>query len=204
MYATYRRIFTRCGLRFRPVEADTGAIGGSRSHEFQVLADSGEDAIVSCEQCEYAANVEKAVIGASDSATAGGAALQRDAGRAQEATPLRKVATPGKRTVEEVSAFLGVPAERFVKSLVYVVDGGDTAVAMVRGDHALSEAKLKEALGAQTVALASEDVVARVTGAPVGFAGPIGLKTGLRRIADRALAGLTDGVAGANEADQHL
>jgi len=210
MYATYRRIFTRCGLRFRPVEADTGAIGGSRSHEFQVLADSGEDAIVSCEQCEYAANVEKAAIGAgsdgaaSDGAAAGGAASQRDAGRAQEAMPLRKVATPGKRTVEEVSAFLGVPAERFVKSLVYVVDGGDAVVAMVRGDHALSEAKLKDALGAQTVALASEDIVARVTGAPVGFAGPIGLKTGLRRIADRALAGLTDGVAGANEADQHL
>src|SRR5205823_9870768 len=96
MFQTYKRIFTRCGLRFRPVEADTGAIGGSRSHEFQVLADSGEDAIVSCEQCEYAANVEKAAIGASDSATAGGAALQRDAGRAPEATPLRKVATPGK------------------------------------------------------------------------------------------------------------
>ena len=153
MFATYRRIFERCGLRFRPVEADTGAIGGSRSHEFQVLADSGEDAIVSCDRCEYAANTEKAAIG-------GGAAVA-----AGEATALRKVATPGKRTVEEVSAFLSVPAERFVKSLVYVVDDGEPVLAMVRGDHTLSEAKLKDALGAQAVALASDDIVVRVTGA---------------------------------------
>jgi prolyl-tRNA synthetase family II len=198
------------GVGFRAVEADTGAIGGSRSHEFQVLADSGEDAIVSCEQCEYAANVEKAAIGggaASDpKAESGGATSERSAASAgeQASTPLRKVATPGQRTVEEVSAFLRVPAARFVKSLVYVVDGGDAVLAMVRGDHALSEAKLKDALGAQTVVLASEDVVVRVTGAPVGFAGPIGLPGDLRRIADRALAELAEGLAGANEADQHL
>ncbi|HEY2386145.1 MAG TPA: proline--tRNA ligase [Candidatus Binatia bacterium] len=194
MYAAYRRIFERCALRFRPVEADTGAIGGSRSHEFQVLADSGEDAIVSCDRCDYAANIEKASIGGAAAAAAapatGGAA--------------RKVATPGQRAVEEVSAFLKVPAARFVKSLVYVVDGDEPVLAMVRGDHALSEAKLKEALGAQTVALASEDVVTRVTGAPIGFAGPIGLPGTVRRIADRGLVGLDDGVAGANEVDQHL
>jgi prolyl-tRNA synthetase len=193
MYAAYRRIFERCALRFRPVEADTGAIGGSRSHEFQVLADSGEDAIVSCDRCDYAANIEKAAIG-------GGAA----AAGAPGAGAARKVATPNQRTVEEVSAFLKVPAERFVKSLVYVVDGNTPLLAMVRGDHALSEAKLKEALGAQAVALASEEVVARVTGAPIGFAGPLGLPGKMRRIADRALAGLSDGVAGANDADQHL
>ncbi len=216
MYAAYRRIFARCGLRFRPVEADTGAIGGSRSHEFQVLADSGEDAIVSCEQCEYAANIEKAAIGITDasgatsesgatiSETSGGTSKRDGAAGAADHTPLRKVATPGQRTVEEVSAFLRVPATRFVKSLVYVVDGGDAVLAMVRGDQTLSEAKLKDALGAQAVVLAPEDVVARVTGAPVGFAGPLGLPRDLRRIADRALAGLTDGVAGANEADQHL
>ncbi|MBI3768513.1 MAG: proline--tRNA ligase [Deltaproteobacteria bacterium] len=202
MYAAYRRIFERCGLRFRPVEADTGAIGGSRSHEFQVLADSGEDAIVSCDRCEYAANVEKAAIGdAASAATAGAGGASCSA---SSATALRTVATPGQRTVEEVSAFLAVPAERFVKSLVYVVDGGGPVLAMVRGDHVLSEAKLKDALGAQAVALASEDVVARVTGAPVGFAGPIGLPSGVRRVGDRALAGLVDGVAGANAADQHL
>jgi prolyl-tRNA synthetase len=199
MYAAYRRIFDRCGLRYRPVEADTGAIGGSRSHEFQVLAESGEDAIVSCERCEYAANIEKAAIGDDATATAASA----HAGAATAAAP-RKVATPGRRTVEEVSGFLGVPPERFVKSLVYLVDGETPVLAMVRGDHALSEAKLKDALGAQTVVLASEEVVTRVTGAPVGFAGPIGLRAPVRRIADRALAGLVDGVAGANEVDQHL
>jgi len=192
MYAAYRRIFERCALRFRPVEADTGAIGGSRSHEFQVLADSGEDAIVSCDRCDYAANIEKAAIGGEPAAAAPAAGTAR------------KVATPGQRTVEEVSAFLKVPAERFVKSLVYLVDGETPVVAMVRGDHALSEAKLKEALGAQAVALASEEIVARVTGAPIGFAGPLGLAGKVRRVADRGLAGLQDGVAGANEGDQHL
>jgi prolyl-tRNA synthetase len=199
MYAAYRRIFDRCDLRYRPVEADTGAIGGSRSHEFQVLAESGEDAIVSCERCEYAANIEKAAIGDGAIATAASA----HAGATTAAAP-RKVATPGRRTVEEVSTFLGVPPERFVKSLVYLVDGETPVLAMVRGDHALSEAKLKDALGAQTVVLASEEVVTRVTGAAVGFAGPIGLPAPVRRIADRALAGLVDGVAGANEVDQHL
>ncbi len=206
MYTAYRRIFDRCGLRYRPVEADTGAIGGSRSHEFQVLADSGEDAIVSCDRCEYAANIEKAAIGgdAGVTAAAGGVGATADSGAGGEPASLRKVATPGRRTVEEVSAFLRVPPERFVKSLVYVVDGETPVLAMVRGDHALSEAKLKDALGAQTVVLASEEVVARVTGAPVGFAGPLGLPSAVRRIGDRALAGLVDGVAGANEADQHL
>jgi len=194
MYAAYRRIFGRCALRFRPVEADTGAIGGSRSHEFQVLADSGEDAIVSCDGCDYAANIEKAAIGAAPAGAAAPAAGE----------PARKVATPGQRTVEEVSAFLKIPAERFVKSLVYIVDGDVPVVAMVRGDHALSEAKLKEALGVQTVALAAEQVVARVTGAPVGFAGPLGLPGPVRRIGDRGLATLRDGVAGANEVDHHL
>jgi prolyl-tRNA synthetase len=196
MYAAYRRIFERCGLRFRPVEADTGAIGGSRSHEFQVFADSGEDAIVSCEACEYAANIEKAAIGRAPAAAT-------PAAHATGGATLRAVATPKRRTVEEVSAFLRIPPERFVKSLVYVVDGAPV-LAMVRGDHVLSEAKLKDALGAQGVALASEEVVARVTGAPVGFAGPIGLPAPLRRIGDHDLAGLADGVAGANAVDRHL
>src|SRR6266481_221949 len=193
MYAAYRRIFARCGLRFRPVEADTGAIGGSRSHEFQVLADSGEDAIVSCERCEYAANVEKAAIG-------GEIPVQH----APAGSAMRKRETPGKRTVEEVSEFLGVPPMRFIKSLIYLVDGETPVMAIVRGDHTLSEAKLKDALGAQTVMLAPEDVVMRITGAPVGFAGPIDLRTPIHRIADRALPIVTDGVAGANEADQHF
>jgi prolyl-tRNA synthetase len=193
MFAAYRRIFDRCGLRYRPVEADTGAIGGSRSHEFQVLAESGEDAVVSCERCEYAANIEKAAIGVAPPPPPAAAA-----------EPLAEVATPGRRAVDEVAAFLDLPAERFVKTLLYVADGCDTIAALVRGDHALSEAKLKDALGAQGVELASEAEVERVTGAPVGFAGPVGLAATVRVVADHALAALTGMVTGANRADTHV
>jgi prolyl-tRNA synthetase len=189
MFQAYSRIFERCGLEFRPVEADTGAIGGSRSHEFQVLAESGEDAVASCPRCGYAANVELA-------------AARAEPGASVPGRPLEKVSTPEQRTVEEVSAFLGVPAERFVKTLVYVTDAGDPAVALVRGDRALSEAKLKNALGAGAVTLADARTVERVTGAPTGFAGPVGLKT--RIVADSWLRGIRDAVTGANEADRHF
>jgi len=193
MFQTYRRIFDRCGLAYRPVEADTGAIGGSRSHEFQVLADSGEDAIVSCEKCEYAANVEKAAIGVG----------APPAESSEELKPLVEVPTPGQRTIEEVSAFMKMKPHRFIKTLLYVA--GDTVVvALVRGDHALSEPKLKDALGTPNVELAPESTVEAVTGAPVGFAGPIGLKGKVRLLADHALAGITAAVSGANKADTHV
>ena len=131
MYDAYSRIFERCGLTFRPVEADTGAIGGSMSHEFQVLAESGEDAIVSCDSCDYAANVEKAELAppTSPQFTNGG--------------DLTKVETPDQRTIEEVSSFLSQPPERFVKTLLYVTDTDTVVAALVRGDHELSEPKLK-------------------------------------------------------------
>src|SRR5690606_24515064 len=190
MYATYERIFERCGLRFRAVEADTGAIGGSMSHEFQVLADSGEDAIVACTSCSYAANVEKAELPPPDA----------PAGGTSEA--LRKVETPGQRTIEEVSAFLGIAPERFIKTLVFVADEGETVVALVRGDHQISEAKLKLAIGAQWVALADAETVQRTTGASVGFAGPVGLRAKI--VADHALRGIRGAVTGANEDDAHL
>jgi prolyl-tRNA synthetase len=192
MSATYARIFDRCGLAHRAVEADTGAIGGSLSHEFQVLADSGEDAIATCERCEYTANVEKAAVGPPPASSSGAAAAS---------TPLRKVHTPDVRTVEEVSAFLGEPAERFIKTLVYVTDTGETFAALVRGDRELSEPKLRALLGAEWVALADEASVQRTTGAPVGFAGPVGLT--LRTVADTTVAGLSGGVTGANENDHH-
>ncbi len=189
MFQTYSRIFERCGLRFRPVEADTGAIGGSQSHEFQVLADSGEDAIASCNQCGYAANVEKAEGRLEPTPQEPGGSLEA-------------VATPNQRTVEEVSAFLGLSPSRFVKTLVYVTDAGEPIVALVRGDRALSEAKLKNAVGAAAVLLADEGIVERVTGAPVGFAGPVGLPA--RIIADPLLRGIRGAVTGANEADRHF
>ena len=174
MYDTYRRIFDRCGLTYRPVEADTGAIGGTMSHEFQVLADSGEDAIVSCDKCDYAANVEKAE-------------LPPPVTQSSVLSPqsLKKVHTPDQRTIEEVSKFLGESPERFVKTLIYVTDTGAVIAALVRGDHELSEPKLKNALGCQWVALADEDTVVRATSAPTGFAGPIGIKATL--VSDSAL-----------------
>ncbi|HEX7410008.1 MAG TPA: proline--tRNA ligase [Candidatus Binatia bacterium] len=194
MAETYRRIFQRCGLNTRQVESDTGAIGGRRAHEFQVLADSGEDAIVSCTKCEYAANVEKAEI--APAVGIGGTRLGATPG------PLKKVRTPEKRTIEEVGAFLAEPPERFIKTLVYMTSTGDTLAALVRGDHELSETKLRTFLSVEWVALADAETVERLTGAAVGFAGPIGLPA--RRIADASLRGITGAVTGANETDHHF
>ena len=193
MFATYKRIFTRCGLRFRPVEADTGAIGGSVSHEFQVLAESGEDALVSCNHCDYAANVEKAEVKG-----------QRPVGRSLEETltPRRKVATPGKKSVAEVAEFLGLPKERFIKTLVYKVDNQDLVAVLVRGDHEVNELKLKSFLHCSELALAGDEDIEPETGVAPGFLGPIGLK--LRLVADQAVQGMRGAVTGANEIDAHF
>ena len=188
MKEAYSRIFRRCGLRFRAVEADTGNIGGSLSHEFQVLAESGEDTIVSCNSCQYAANVEKADIRSSPVEA-----------RADEV--LAEVATPGVRTIEEVSAFLARPADHFVKTLILVADGEGLA-ALVRGDDVLSETKLKAMLGATDLRMAEADEIERFTGAPQGFAGPVGLALPL--YADYRLAGCRDMVTGANRVDTHV
>ncbi|MBT1075464.1 proline--tRNA ligase [Geobacter grbiciae] len=188
MYQAYRRIFQRCGLKFRAVEADTGSIGGSSSHEFMVLADSGEDAIVSCTACEYAANVEKAEARLFPSEHA-------------EPRELEKVETPQKRSVEEVTTFLGIPASSLVKTLLCVADGEPVA-ALVRGDHDLNEIKLKHLLGCEELEMASEEIVERVTGAPVGFAGPVGLK--IKIIADLTIQGMKNFVTGGNARDLHF
>jgi len=189
MYDAYMRIFQRCGLKFRAVEADTGLIGGRFSHEFMVLADTGEEAIVSCDACDYAANLERAEVG-------------RSAEAAEEAMKkLKQVETPEKRSVEEVTAFIGVPAQRLVKTIIFETEKGPVAV-LVRGDHEINEAKLRRCLGTTQLAMAGDQVVASVSHAPVGFAGPIGLD--LRIIADYALEGMRNMVVGANEADAHL
>jgi prolyl-tRNA synthetase len=191
MYQAYNRIFTRCGLRFRPVEADTGAIGGSQSHEFQVLADSGEDAIISCSHCDYAANLEKAEVRAAPPRRRIPA----------ESLKLEKVSTPGKKSVAQVAEFFQLPAEKFVKTLVYDTDTGLVA-ALVRGDHEINELKLRAALGSHELTLADESSAASATGAVPGFLGPIGLK--LRMIADLSIQGMSDAVTGANEANAHF
>ncbi|HMP73721.1 MAG TPA: proline--tRNA ligase [Kiritimatiellia bacterium] len=190
MYDAYVRIFERCGLRTKIVEADTGAMGGSSSHEFMVLASAGEDGLVECSHCSYAANLERAELRAVAGVAWGDG----------EALP-EKVATPDQRTIEEVAAFLKVPAARLIKTLVYLADGKPVA-ALVPGDREVNEIKLKKALGATELSLADDGVIESVTGAPVGFAGPVGLKLPL--IADRLLEGSSDAVSGANEAGMHV
>lgn len=209
MYETYKRIFTRCGLNFRAVEADTGNIGGSFSHEFMVLAETGEDFIASCDSCDYAANVEKApckppIVENPDR-------LPREmiveCPDHFEMEQLEKVSTPGKKSVEEVSAFMGVKPSKLVKTLIY--KAGDEVVAvLVRGDHEVNEIKLKKELtflmGKETeVALADKETVERVTGAPSGFAGPVGLKN-VMIIADYSVFCMNNFITGGNKADTHL
>jgi prolyl-tRNA synthetase len=197
MRETYHRIFRRLGLAYRVVEADSGAIGGKTSAEFQVLAQSGEDAIVACSACAYAANVEVAVT----------RPPEPPAGAPSGRTP-SKVPTPGASSIDAVVNHfartrpeLGITAARMLKSLVYVA-GKETVLAVVRGDHEVNEAKLARALGVDAVHLAAAAEVERVTGAPVGFAGPVGFRG--KVVADRWVTSVTDGVTGANQADHHL
>jgi prolyl-tRNA synthetase len=192
MFQTYKRIFSRFGLRFRPVEADTGAIGGSQSHEFQVLAESGEDAIVSCEQCDYAANIEKAEL----------KTRRTDAVMTSPSSAsIQKVATPGKKSVAEVAEFLNLPPDRFIKTLVYKTDASELVAVLVRGDHEANETKLKTLLRCREVALADDAAVRSATQVAPGFLGPIGMK--LRIVADHAIRGMQEAITGANEPDAH-
>jgi prolyl-tRNA synthetase len=189
MYDAYSRIFSRCGLNFSAVEADTGAIGGDVSHEFMVWADAGEDTIVRCPQCSYAANLEKACFGLSGHTLEDGE------------KPLAKVHTPGMKSVEEVTGFLGVPSSRLVKTLIYHTEKGFIAL-LVPGDREVNETKAASLLGVDQLEMASFSDVEELTGAPVGFAGPIGLG-GIKIVADRALALAKNVVVGANELDYH-
>jgi prolyl-tRNA synthetase len=189
MYDAYTRIFTRCGLTFRAVEADTGLIGGDVSHEFMVLADTGEAAVVYSDKGTYAANLERAeVLAPSDADTS-------------PLRPLTPVATPQRRTVEEVTAFLKIAPRQLVKTLLYNA-GKETVAVLVRGDHEVNEVKLARLLGVTEVELAAPEKVKHVTGAPLGFTGPIGLKN-IRLLADHALKGMRNFVVGANQADTH-
>jgi prolyl-tRNA synthetase len=190
MYEAYNRIFRRCGLNFKVVEADTGPIGGSFSHEFMVLADTGEDLLASCQSCDYAANLEKAEIPLDLSDP--GAPL------AKKPAP---VATPNVRTVEEVAAFLGVRPADIVKTLIYETEKGPVAV-LIRGDHEVNEVKVRNLLGVTDLMLAGLIRVQELTGAEVGFAGPVGLQLPL--YADQAVARMNTAVTGANRDNYHL
>lgn len=190
MFDAYSAIFTRCGLQFRAVEADTGNIGGSFSHEFMVIAESGEDALVFCSACDYAANIEKAEVARPGKMAADAAALEA----------LEVVHTPDVRTIEEVSAFLKVTPQDIVKTLVFEADGVPVAV-LIRGDEEVNEAKLRGYLGCDALELASDETVLKVTGSPKGFAGPVGIKA--RTVADYSLMNRVNMVTGANREDYH-
>ena len=196
MYDAYERIFTRLGLTFRAVEADTGAIGGFASHEFQVLADAGEDAIAWCPQSNYAANVEQAE------------ALAPAAARPAPAEAMRKVETPTQTTCEAVAALLGIPLARTVKCIMLAVDteGQPARVTMllIRGDHTLNEVKVGKIATLEGFRWATEAEIRAATGCPPGFLGPVGIPKDLTLVVDRTVAAMADFVCGANEEGFHL
>lgn len=190
MYHCYERIFDRCGLKAVPVEADTGVMGGNESHEFMVLASAGEDKIVTCPDCGYAANMEQAARNLPESE-----ALDCEAG-------IEKVHTPEFRKVEDLERFFNLKADRFIKTLVYKA-GEELVVVLVRGDLDVQESKLRSYLKTAELELADDASVEAVTKAPVGFAGPVGLD-GARVIADKSVVAMTGAITGANEKDFHF
>ena len=191
MYDTYTRIFSRLGLKYRAVAADTGSIGGTGSHEFHVLADSGEDAIAFCPQSEYAANIELAE------------ALAPPRPRPAPSEPMRQIPTPGKTRCEDVAGLLGLPLERMVKAIAVMHDGEFTLL-LVRGDHELNEIKAQKLPGLDPFRFATEAEVERYLNCRAGYIGPVGVDERVRVIADRSVAVMSDFVCGANEPGYHL
>ncbi len=191
MFDAYTRIFTRCGLKFRPVEADNGAIGGGHSHEFTVLAPSGESSIAYCEACEYAASDEKAEL----------KVITVDA---EEMKPLEKVHTPGTHTIELVKDYLNVPIEKTIKAVAFQDDDGRLILAFVRGDHEVNEIKILNAVdGALHLHMADEAAIVDAGGS-AGFMSPIGIKDGTVIVVDASVMEMYNAVAGANETDHHF
>lgn len=193
MYAAYCAVFERCGLPYLPVEADNGAIGGSGSHEFMIPSENGEDNVVYCPTCKYAANVEKAGVGAKEYARPADAVLKE----------IAELDTPGAHTIEQVCAFLKAKPKKVVKTLIYMADEAPVAV-LVRGDCDVNEPKLRDFLGVKKVELADEATIQRVTGAPVGFAGPVGLKEKIKVVADPMIKEMVNMIVGANKPEKHL
>ena len=194
MFNAYKRVFERCGLKAYPVEADTGDIGGKFSHEFHVLADSGEDGIAVCEACKYAANLEKAER----------KVKVEGEGERRNSPPMEVIATPGAKTIEQVSKFMGVPGSAFVKSLIYSADGKPVMVC-VPGDRDVNEVKLKHFLDAKKVELADYDTVLRASGANAGSVGPVKpADATLRIVCDQELKGARGCIVGANKDDHHI
>ena len=197
MFEAYKRVFARCGLNAVPVEADTGDIGGKFSHEFHVLAESGEDGIASCAACGYAANLEKAEREVRGKKEEG----RSEEGNASACGPCYPAPTPAK-TIEEMVAFFKVPATKMVKTLVYLADG-KPVLFCVRGDRELNEVKAKRLVGAKSFALADFDTVRRVTGAPIGYAGPVKPAEDVPIYADLDLKGAKGMITGGNMPEEN-
>jgi prolyl-tRNA synthetase len=188
MRTAYRKIFDRCGLDTIPVKADTGAMGGSESEEFMVASEVGEEVLLLCGSCGYRANREKA----------GFQRLAAPAGTSP--IPLEAVETPGVKSIDDLVKFFGADADSFMKSLVYLCDG-KPVMAVVPGSREINEHKLKNFLKAAELELAPDNIVEEVTGAPVGFAGPVGAKA--RVIFDISVKDTVNGITGANKIDLH-
>lgn len=188
MYEAYTRIFKRCGLRFGAVEADSGAIGGDVTHEFMVFAETGESVVFSCE-CGYAATSD----------TAEGVPEQHLSD--EDPLPIERVSTPGMKTVEEVTRFLGKQPWQLLKTILYKADQDFVAV-VIRGDRQINQVKLNRVVGALDLRMATPEEIESITGAPLGFTGPVGLK-GIKVIADKSVRNMRNMVTGANQVDAH-
>ncbi|MCY7991098.1 proline--tRNA ligase [Bacillus haynesii] len=190
MYQAYTNVFTRCGLNFRPVIADSGAMGGKDTHEFMALSDVGEDTIAYSDQSSYAANIEMAEV------------KETDAGGQAEMKELQEVHTPSVKTIEEVAAFLGISPSDCMKSMLMKADGRFVLV-LTRGDHEVNDVKVKNLLQAETIEFASAEEVAEITGTEPGFVGPVGLDREIEIFADFAVKAMANAAAGANKTDYH-
>ncbi len=190
MYEAYKKIFTRCGLDFRAVEADSGAIGGTGSHEFMVLSEVGEDTIAYSDQSEFAANIEIAPV------------IQKEEATKEVILELALTRTPNVRTIDEVAKFFNVSPAKTIKSLLFIVDEKPVLV-LVRGDHEVNEIKVKNAFGGATVELATPEKVLNILGCETGFVGPIGIPENVTILADQAVRNIVNGICGANEVDKH-
>lgn len=189
MYDAYTNIFNRCGLTFRPVEADGGAIGNATTHEFTVLAETGESDIVYCEKCDYAANAEKSE-------------LKPIVAPAEEELSLEKVNTPGTKTIEAVAEFLNTPIEKNIKAVIFQNEKDQVICAFVRGDHEVNDVKLQNITGAITLKMAEESAIRAIGGVP-GFMSPIGLSEDAIVVVDATVMEMHNAVCGANEEDCH-
>jgi len=195
MYAAYSQVFQRCGLDYRAVEADSGAIGGNASHEFMVIADSGEGVIVYCSKCSYAANVERAEC------------ILPKADNREVVKELEKISTPEIKTINQLEEFLNIEGSKLIKTLFYQAYYSEEEVllaVLIRGDRDVNEVKLKNLLGCLDIEMAAEEKVAEIVGLPLGFVGPIGLQGKVKVLADQEVMTLVNVIAGANEKDYHL